>query len=98
MNNHAGSQTVLGYCLDAASSAAMSNSSAYRLDFGNDFNPGCILQQSLTFYSQLLAGDDAVIETWQGHENNLYFNIRNGDKVKCKAEFIINPQLIRKSN
>ena len=76
----------------------MSNSSAYRLDFGNDFDPCCVLHQSYTFYSRFLPGDDIVIETWQGHENNLYFNLKDGDKIKCKAEFIIDPQLICKSN
>lgn len=98
MNNHAGNSTLVGYCLDAASSAVSSKSSAYNLDFGNDFNPGCILQQNFTFHSQLLAGDDAIVETWQGHQNNLYFNIRKGNKIKCKAEFVLDPQLICKSN
>ncbi|EDV24183.1 uncharacterized protein TRIADDRAFT_57414 [Trichoplax adhaerens] len=98
-NNHVGYGGVVGFCLDAASNAASSKSSAYRFDFGNDFNPSCIHQKFLLLRGQLLFDDEITVDTWQGYENNsLYFNVRKENKAVCQLEFIIDVQSIQKCN
>ncbi|EDV24182.1 uncharacterized protein TRIADDRAFT_57413 [Trichoplax adhaerens] len=98
-NDHAGYANLATFCMDAASNAISSKSSAYKLDFGQDFNPSCVRQINFVCRSQLFPDDEFAVDTWQGSENNtLYFNVRQGNKMICQSEIVIDPQSICRSN
>ncbi|EDV23826.1 uncharacterized protein TRIADDRAFT_57412 [Trichoplax adhaerens] len=77
------------YCLDAASSAVKSNSSAYQSNFGSDFNPEIISETRTSYHGQLFGMEKLAVDTWQDNNNNLFFLIRHDDKLICHAQFVL---------